>query len=310
MISYYVAAALNAGLCLQLYYFPLQGLLPILLPTAVSTLLALWFILGVSPWAPFMDHRGREHDWTFRTLQVVVEGCPPGCTCANIIARRHSIPGIIRVTPTRQPSREFDFCLFLGCRQIAHQHEGALHDLTNIALANRGIALVTFATPWDWRPGLETLWGRVQYIPEQGVMFCLRHPAVHRLVVGGRELRRGVAARFILAHSRQTLSVEDWTLYGNWGVKPPVGTLEIYDFFVLPTRIFAFVFILAAHREYAWSFLLYVPIGLAHVMRFCHYVMYNPMKRTFHRSGSFPQATDEEVDERPNFTRHGHHFAS
>ena len=310
MLSYYVAAALNAGLCLQLYYFPLQGLLPILLPTAVTALLAIWFILGVSPWAPFMDHRGREHDWTPRTLQVVVEGCPPGCTCADTLARTQSIPGIIQVTPTRQPSREFDFCMFIGCGQIANQHEGALHDLTNIALANRGIALITFATPMDWRPGVETLRGRVEYVPKQGVLFCLRHPAVHRLLVGGRELQRGVAARFILAHSRETLSVEDWTIYGNWGVKPPVGAMEIYEFFILPARFFAFVFILSVHREYAWGFLIYCPIVLAHVIRLGHYVMHNPSKRCFHRSGSFPQAPQEEVDERPNFTRHGHEFTS
>lgn len=310
MFKYHLAAVLNAALCVGIYYVPRQALLLVLFPTVVTSALALWFILGVSPWLPYLDHRGKEHDWTPRTIQVVVEGCPPGCPCAESMARTQSISGVIRVSPTRVPSRQFDFCLFLGCGQTARVEPGAFHDLTNLALANPGIAFITLATPWDWRPAVETLWGRVQYIPKQGTMFCLRHPAVARILHGGRELVRGKDAGSILAHSRQTLGVEDWRIYSYWGVRPPTHVLEIYELATMPTRLFAFVFTILVNRGDLWVFLIYGPIVLAHLIRFVRYVLNNPNERCFHHSGSFPQTPQEEVNERPCFTHHGHHFAS
>lgn len=307
MLIYYFIGLLNAGLCLQIYFFPIQGLIPIFFPTFFTALMALWYISGISICAPYIDPRGREFDLTFRSLQVIIEGCPPGCTCGVDLASKESIPGIIQVTPSETPSLKFDFCLFVNCNCISSQQQGCLHDLTNIAMANKAIAIITLANPMIWKQALESLIGRVQYIPKNGVLFSLNHPAVRRIILGGRQLKRGVKSNFILAHSKKTLAVEDSSIFINWGTRPHIGPLEVYEFFTIPTRIFTIMFTIITNRGYSWIFLIYVPILVANLLRFCHYIL-NEAKRKFHKNLPNHLEQKEQCNVMFETTLHGHQF--
>lgn len=308
MLNYYVeatlGATLNATLCVYLYYYPMQGLLPILLPTLYTSMSALWYIwitLTGTTCVRDFDHRGREHDLTLRKVLVVSPNCTETCGCFALL-KSQEIANILTVDTSRTQRNlgQFDFCVLTRCS--TRWRRWAFHEGTNLALANRGIAAITTASPWDWRGGAEGAWGRVKYLPEEGTIFSLNHPAVVRC----GELRVGDASssRLLLAYSSHTLVAEDWRTYVDWGVKPPCNLVELYEFYSMPARLFALMFTLGVNRRYAWGFLLYGPIVLAHILRLFLYLYHKPRNP----ASGFQEAVENNSNQQSETARHGHQF--
>lgn len=322
-------------ICILVVFVEEAGVTVAFLPTAYMAILAVYYI--VAPHCVRVDPRGREHDFTPRKVAVVMNGGDGGAALASICASQSSdVVQVSGLSPGRRPGfaartlpgyrrdsfrdtpgeiaegddstvggdpdllremivREFDFVLYTTA--ATRWPPGALHRMSNVAMANRGVAAVVAATPWDWRPGAESTWGKVQHLPAEGTMITVRHPALR-----SADLTCPPSARAVGSYSRHTLMVEDSSTVVRWGFKPPTNLIEHMEYYTAGARFFCLVY-LPMYGEGPWRWApwsLYGSLFLAHVVRL---LMCSPKKVASPGPG-------QESDLESGNPLHGHQFAT